>query len=896
MKLIKNIIEDFKKGLTTQKLMFSEPASDLQEIHDYQMEDSQLVVSKPALGQSNEVTTNKTKSHGKHKPVLEIPSTVVFANVNEEDETVEPDFVDTADFDEVCHEDGSRLQFKVHSNIIHDLIHSQNGTVATAIRELVMNAIDAGSKRCEITLTNDQFSVKDWGKGFSSEAEIKKYFQNFGEPHKDGDAIHGRFRIGRGQAMAFGAVTWTSKQYSMSVDIKRHGYSFDFKDHGNMIWDGCRVDGNLYESLKKVDIYLIKDALQEFIRFADVAVLFNGECITQKMDSIKWDIEEESFCIKWDVGRHLKLYSQGVFVKDLRMYEYGFNGLIVTKQALKLNMARNEISEVDPLWVEIHKQLQAKTKEKIKKKASNSRISEETRRTLVRHFLSGGLDPNLISDSCFFKDCRGHSISINQIIRNQLPLTVSPEENSKKADQVATAKIATVLALETLHEFGVESLESLQHLVINTLEHYDDFLDDERRFMGLSLYMKAQRLVDFESVSEHISNEQKVLNRNEYSDREAAARAALHYASTRLAMYLSGYYGKRVAPRSIKLGQSHMAEAWTDGASYIAVEKKMLKQMDGKTDSGYHRICLLLLHEYLHDQQDIHSHSHDFEFMESFHNIALDVDEDIIGATAKSLKGRYLVQLEGRNLPMPPNADEVQEVIYKLHLSNGKLSKQARCILKWLDKPFKVREGFVELNLGTKGFSFGLEDGGMLKPFYRVAKRHNSHLKNFRYYLSLHGNYKKGLNAYSEAVANELSLSREAKASKLTTETIKAISTTRDIEGLLTQMCSFECFGVDFVINSHKGGNVSYTFSDKVRYKHSIYIGDDVHMFSNGAITDDYLQTHSRHLDFPSSKQKRLSYVKEIIRHAFAGIKNDEERNEFIAQLININERNQFAS
>ena len=37
-------------------------------------------------------------------------------------------------------------EFEVDKSIITDLIHAQNGTVSTALRELVMNAIDAGSK------------------------------------------------------------------------------------------------------------------------------------------------------------------------------------------------------------------------------------------------------------------------------------------------------------------------------------------------------------------------------------------------------------------------------------------------------------------------------------------------------------------------------------------------------------------------------------------------------------------------------------------------------------------------------------------------------------------------------------------------------------------------------
>jgi len=35
-----------------------------------------------------------------------------------------------------------KMEFEVHSNIINSLVRTQNGTVATGIRKLVLNSID----------------------------------------------------------------------------------------------------------------------------------------------------------------------------------------------------------------------------------------------------------------------------------------------------------------------------------------------------------------------------------------------------------------------------------------------------------------------------------------------------------------------------------------------------------------------------------------------------------------------------------------------------------------------------------------------------------------------------------------------------------------------------------
>lgn len=238
--------------------------------------------------------------------------------------------------------ESERIDFDVHANIIHDLIHSQNGTVATALRELVMNAIDAGSPKCDIKVHKKGFSVADWGKGFESERDIKKYFKNFGEPHQEGDATFGRFRIGRGQIMAFGRVTWLSNQYSMAVDTKNNGFSFDYTDHKNTKWKGCRVDGIFYDDLCELEIYSIKEELQEFICFADIEVSFNGESINRSIDCEKWDIDDGDVLIQWKSGGGIKIYSKGVFVKSIDAYHYGFEARILTKTSLQLNMARNE--------------------------------------------------------------------------------------------------------------------------------------------------------------------------------------------------------------------------------------------------------------------------------------------------------------------------------------------------------------------------------------------------------------------------------------------------------------------------------------------------------------------------------------------------------------------------
>lgn len=107
-----------------------------------------------------------------------------------------------------------RRAFKIHSSIIKTLIHEQSGSLPKAVAELVMNSIDAGATRIDLTVdATGAFEFVDDGKGFQSRDEIEQFFETFGTPHVNGDALYGRFRCGRGQIMSYASTVWRSGQF-----------------------------------------------------------------------------------------------------------------------------------------------------------------------------------------------------------------------------------------------------------------------------------------------------------------------------------------------------------------------------------------------------------------------------------------------------------------------------------------------------------------------------------------------------------------------------------------------------------------------------------------------------------------------------------------------------------
>ena len=774
-----------------------------------------------------------------------------------------------------------RIDFDVHANIIRDLIHSQNGTVATALRELIMNAIDAGSKKCEVKLHRKGFSVIDWGNGFESEAAIKTYFKNFGEPHEEGDAEFGRFRIGRGQVMAFGKITWTSNYFAMAVDTRKNGFSFDFMSHRDLQWDGCRVDGTFYNELREREVYHIKEELQEFICFADIDVSFNGESLNSNIDNESWDVDDGDILIQWKSGNGIKIYSKGVFVKRIDAYRYGFEGRVVTRKALKLNMARNEVTDNDPLWERIAEHLSNRSRVIAKRKGKGGRIDAATRRSMIRLFLSGSLPSEDVLNFCMLKDCRGHSISVTNIVNSNLKLTISPEFGSRKAQSVATRRMAQVLDHDVLDEFGAGSLEGLIDKVIMILrENYSEKNYCVSRYMSL-LYDKP--IIDFKTVSSRLISDSLIHPRSKYTMREAAARNALQHGSNLMARDLSKILDRDINRRNIMLGVSDVADGWTNGSDTIVVAKHMLPYLDTLSRAGGFQMALLLLHEYLHDEDDSGSHQHDFEFMSLFHDIASSCRNDVLGCVGLGMYTRYLRELSKKNLDLPKKikgefAYPVINDVYRYVLTTKAktITPVTKTVLGWLGLPYKKEKGNIVITVSRDDplhceFHF---------HFYRVVKRHGSDIKSFEHYQVLCGDYNSALKAFKNAVAGALELL--AGFNDIEMGFFSKLADSSSIEDALAALCSAEVTGIKFITKDHYG-EIRNTFNDKVDYTHAIN-----NPFPNQSWGDNRsLQTHQSHADFSASKSKRLQYAKQIIEHAFMGLKDESERLELADILLN---------
>lgn len=304
----------------------------------------------------------------------------------------------------------SAKEFSVHPALIYSLITKQASGAPKALLELVMNCVDAGSSRIDVTITPQGYTIADNGKGFKDKEEITAFFGTFGTPHAASDAYYGRFRLGRAQSFGISKTKWYSKDFCMSVDLKVElnqddkevplGYEVTT---GHPFYDGCKIVGEFYEEQnvgKTSDFYQLSyserpenlaliPALMKMIRYLPVDVYINGEKANVAIDAnVPYSKSKNAlyFLIEDSFHRNanesvVNVYNKGVYAYQIHSYYFG--GDIVATDTIDLNIARNEAKFTCPINKEINRKLKALEK-KIELASYGDDEDEETYKVIVK--------------------------------------------------------------------------------------------------------------------------------------------------------------------------------------------------------------------------------------------------------------------------------------------------------------------------------------------------------------------------------------------------------------------------------------------------------------------------------------------------------------------------------
>lgn len=499
--------------------------------------------------------------------------------------------------------------FRMHPRLLFQTIQRQAGTLAKAITEGVMNSVEAGASRVDVTLEPHRVLIADDGRGFQSLEEIENWFETFGQPHDASEGkIWANFRIGRGQMFSFGRNTWRTRKYLMEVDLAAAAkdadtlaYSLQEAEEAH---EGCQITIDLYHRLLPGELQQTERELKQLVKWVATPVYLNGKQISQDPAKAKWDYEDPLCYVKLRKAGGLAVYNLGVFVREYPPHQFGCGGDIVSKHQLRLNQARSDVLTYNcPVWQNVRKQINSFVGKAIRKKPALTAAEKDF---LAGQMLAGELSPDDFESLRIFSDVSGKSHSWGSLLRiTSTNFYSEGERYDRIADEIHQQRLAFVFSLECLDRFQVGTAKELIEKLEQVAPCGDTFPLEYKPLQELSVnFRRGFVLVDKDSLT---PTEQIVLD-------------VCKKAGGLLVAGLQVKAGLSVTPRNYVVGISDAAAGWTDGSTFIAISRSWLQRRRFCRVTDFVELGSLLLHEYCHCEADTESHTHSPEFYQAFHD------------------------------------------------------------------------------------------------------------------------------------------------------------------------------------------------------------------------------------------------------------------------------------
>lgn len=319
----------------------------------------------------------------------------------------------------------------------------------------------------------------------------------------------------------------------------------------------------------------------------------------------------------------------------------------MSKQAISLNVSRTEIlRKTCQVWKVIEKRFSIMADE-IASQLGENRKTEARREKSARALLSGTgniydladreevitiLPGNRhISLSSFFRRVRFDYSNQFCIVTNSFDIP--------KAETISRAKVTLFVHPQTLNRFGVYSPDQFIDCLGQINEHYKTYSVSQNCGEG-ELFQTQPTLLDFEPISEAYEQQMMVITEKDHLDAETRrVWTALRWCLQQYAGVCLGkntYRDGRVAYEEdvfqILLGQSNMAEAWTDGRTYIAFNVDIVRELKKNPIPTATRIFSLLEHEIAHEGDSVDV-GHDEAFYRRYHDLSVEMSQ---------IRARYL--------------------------------------------------------------------------------------------------------------------------------------------------------------------------------------------------------------------------------------------------------------
>lgn len=519
-----------------------------------------------------------------------------------------------------------RRSLRAHADLILQVIKRQAGTLAKAIMEGVMNAIDANATVIQVSLKPDGLTIKDNGRGFDSADSIKEVFEVFGSPHEmneegiSTDAKFGTYRIGRGQLFAFGVNTWRSSTFKMVTDINGLGLAYDLSVK-QTTQPGCVITVQLYDKLSLRDVQQTVDEVTKLCRYVTPELTINGENIARDPAGMKWDVVTDEAYInkkvieaRWRYGAGLDVYQQGVFVETIPTAEFGLEGTVVIKRAVQVNFARNQVIRSCKRWKKIAALLRDTGSQDAVKKV---KLDAHKARSFVQGFTNKETAHRTFRGVQCLPDVRGRMWSLDQLDKmarskaasspihadafGKLPVGFGPK-GCRDGDHVIQSRQALVLDEVLLQYLNIPAAGDAEKRGTAALNMLQDTLT-------------SLTWVDYRKLVEDREDDYVLIANNKQTQQERDVLNAAYHIASAAALMLN------VRQRTLCIGMGARADGWTDGSTFVALSRSWLRGLRLGYERDWHALALLIVHEMCHDGADTDTHNHTPQFYEEYHEL-----------------------------------------------------------------------------------------------------------------------------------------------------------------------------------------------------------------------------------------------------------------------------------
>lgn len=461
-------------------------------------------------------------------------------------------------------------KFRATEKLIYDVITRQAGSVRKAILEGVMNSVDAGATRVDIEIQPTTIIIRDNGKGMSKQ-EILSRFETFGLEYTESERAsktYGEFRMGRGQLFAHGKNVWRTGRYEMVVDIKKNGLTYSL-ERSQEPYEGCEIVVDLY---KEVNPQKLVQEITPWVMFVPMAtgtrLSINGE-VPKINHSNHRTIEGKhaTYLFRNATDDEIAIYNRGVYVCS--MCGQGLKGVIVTKKALKVNFARNDIMEDCRVW------------EKVRKEYNKHRADSLSRMIHLTRANKRGIVDLMQEDKKF-----AHLFHKHEVFQTANECWVSL--NDLKGKKMTFTKI------------GDRNVEYLPKDVIALSDSHSRY-----QIMLMFGYLGWEpTFVDYDELKSQIQSKSM-----EEIDRKLEGWEAKNMA------YLRDIF---LYDREFLAGKSKTAMAWTNGKDKIWINISLLRQ---RPNVILPTLVQVVCHELAHDSDTHLSHVHGDTFYQKYYEI-----------------------------------------------------------------------------------------------------------------------------------------------------------------------------------------------------------------------------------------------------------------------------------